>query len=56
VLVVNCETERVQRDSVVIECKCAINPITNPNPVYNHLTRDNIDNWYDSMEEVSASR
>jgi hypothetical protein len=30
-------------DSVVIECTCAINPITNPNPVlYSHLTRYNI--------------
>jgi hypothetical protein len=27
---------------VVVSCKCAINPITNPNPVYSHLTRDSI--------------
>jgi hypothetical protein len=26
----------------VIGCKRTINPITNPNPVYSHLTRDNI--------------
>jgi hypothetical protein len=32
----------VVRDSVVIECTCAINPITNLNPVCSHLTRDNI--------------
>jgi hypothetical protein len=27
---------------VIPSCKCAINLITNPNPVYSHLTRDNI--------------
>jgi hypothetical protein len=32
----------IVRDSVVVGCKCAINPITNPNPVYSHLTRDSI--------------
>jgi hypothetical protein len=32
----------VVRNSVVIECTCKVNPITNPNPVYSHLTRDNI--------------
>jgi hypothetical protein len=37
-----CQLYRVQRDSVVIGCKCTINPITNPNPVYSHLTRDNM--------------
>jgi hypothetical protein len=33
-----CETERVQRDSVVIKCNCnydPINPVVNPNPVLN---------------------
>jgi hypothetical protein len=30
------------RDSVVIGCKCAINPITNPKPVYSHFTRNSI--------------
>jgi hypothetical protein len=34
--------DSVVRDSVVIECTCAINPIINPNPVYSHLTRDSI--------------
>jgi hypothetical protein len=39
----SCESHSVVRDSVVIECTCAINPITNPNPVlYSRLTRDNI--------------
>jgi hypothetical protein len=26
--------------TVISSCKCAINPITNPNPVCGHLTRD----------------
>jgi hypothetical protein len=29
---------------VIPSCKCAINPITNPNPVYRHLTRDSMFN------------
>jgi hypothetical protein len=32
--------DSVVRDSVATEWTCAINPITNPNPVYSHLTRD----------------
>jgi hypothetical protein len=34
------ESQRVY--TVIPSCKCVINPITNPNPVYSHLTRDNI--------------
>jgi hypothetical protein len=38
--VVSCKPGRVRRDSVVFECTWAINPVTNPIPVYSHLTRD----------------
>jgi hypothetical protein len=34
--VVSCETERVRRGSVVLECTSVINPVINPNPVYSH--------------------
>jgi hypothetical protein len=51
--VVNCETERVRRDSVVRDCKCAINPIVNPNPVYSHLARDNWCQKWDRIEKTN---
>jgi hypothetical protein len=40
--VVSCRTGRVRSNSVVFECTWAINPVTNPIPVYSHLTRHNI--------------
>jgi hypothetical protein len=35
---VSCSCKRLS----VIGYKCTINPITNPNPVYSHLTRDSM--------------
>jgi hypothetical protein len=30
----------ISDDAILTICKCSINPITNPNPVYSHLSRD----------------